>query len=69
MRQQIKRHVGIPVCVGIGASKTLAKLANHVAKKDPRCQGVCDLNTFSPSALDDLLSPLSRRRSVGGGQT
>lgn len=71
MRQQIKRHVGIPVCVGIGASKTLAKLANHVAKKDPRCQGVCDLNTYSPSALDDLLArfPVGEVWGVGRRST
>jgi DNA polymerase V len=32
---------GIPVSVGIAATKTLAKVANHRAKKDPACQGVC----------------------------
>lgn len=33
IRQAVKRHVGIPVCVGIAETKTLAKLANHCAKK------------------------------------
>ncbi|MCB0072856.1 MAG: DNA polymerase V subunit UmuC, partial [Caldilineaceae bacterium] len=28
MRQQVKQWLGLPVCVGIGATKTLAKLAN-----------------------------------------
>ena len=37
------RWTGIPTCVGIGATKTLAKLANFVAKKRPVYQGVCDL--------------------------
>src|SRR3989304_5438472 len=32
IRSTIKQCVGIPVCVGIAPSKTLAKLANHVAK-------------------------------------
>ena len=32
-----------PTCVGIGPTKTLAKLANHVAKKNPELGGVCDL--------------------------
>lgn len=33
MRGQIRQWTGLPVCVGIGPSKTLAKLANHTAKK------------------------------------
>lgn len=34
---------GLPTCVGIGPTKKLAKLANHVAKKNPDLGGVCDL--------------------------
>lgn len=33
IRLQVKQWVGIPVCVGFGATKTLTKLANHCAKK------------------------------------
>jgi DNA polymerase V len=33
MRARIGQYTGLPVCVGIGPSKTLAKLANHCAKK------------------------------------
>ena len=47
IRQRIKQWVGLPVCVGIGASKTLAKLANHIAKKNPEFDGVCDLNSMA----------------------
>ena len=32
MRQAVLQRVGIPTCVGVGPTKTLAKLANHVAK-------------------------------------
>ena len=32
MREQILAWVGIPCCVGLGPTKTLAKLANHIAK-------------------------------------
>ncbi|MGA0585319.1 MAG: DNA polymerase V subunit UmuC, partial [Castellaniella sp.] len=32
IRQRVLRWVGIPTCVGIGATKTLAKLSNHLAK-------------------------------------
>ena len=35
MRQQIWKWLGLPVCVGIGRSKTEAKIANHIAKKIP----------------------------------
>lgn len=31
---KVKQYTGIPVSVGIGSTKTLAKVANHVAKKD-----------------------------------
>ena len=44
MRQRIKQWTGLPVCVGVGPSKTLAKFANHLAKKNPEFQGVCDLH-------------------------
>src|SRR5690606_35374579 len=37
--------------VGIGPTKTLAKLANHLAKKLPRLQGVCDLSELSTADL------------------
>lgn len=43
IRQAVKRNVGIPVCVGIAETKTLAKLANHCAKKGLEGNGgVCD---------------------------
>jgi DNA polymerase V len=37
------RHTGIPVSIGIGLTKTLAKEANHVAKTQPDTGGVCAL--------------------------
>ena len=33
LRQTVRQHTGIPVCVGIGPTKTLAKLANRLARK------------------------------------
>lgn len=42
LRETTRRWTGIPTCVGIGPTKTLAKLANRFAKKDPG--GVCDLS-------------------------
>lgn len=46
--QQIKKTVfqttGIPVCVGMAPTKTLAKLANYAAKKWKKTGGVLDLS-------------------------
>jgi DNA polymerase V len=59
MRGKIKLWTGLPVCVGVGASKTLAKLANHIAKKRPEYNGVCNLNQFQPYQLNKLLSEIA----------
>ena len=47
IRERVGRWTGIPVCVGIGPTKTLAKLANHVAKKHPRSKGVFNYNALT----------------------
>lgn len=47
MRARIKQWTGLPVCVGIGPTKTLAKFANHLAKKNPMFDGVCDLHVLT----------------------
>ncbi|MEJ5977612.1 Y-family DNA polymerase [Novosphingobium sp. PS1R-30] len=43
MSAQVRRWTTIPTCVGIGPTKTLAKLANAAAKKNPLFNGVADL--------------------------
>ncbi|MEG3640822.1 Y-family DNA polymerase [Magnetococcus sp. PR-3] len=43
IHNQVKRWTGIPVSVGIAPTKTLAKVANHYAKKFPTFNGVLDL--------------------------
>jgi len=43
VRSTVLRHTGIPVSIGAGRTKTLAKAANHLAKKRPACRGVCVL--------------------------
>lgn len=57
LKQAVFQQIGIPVAVGIAVNKTLAKLANHIAKQDPQLQGV-----FEIEGLDD--SQLLRRLSV-----
>ena len=68
MREIIGRWVGIPVCVGIGPTKTLAKLANHVAKKHPRSKGVFNYNDLSDAQQIKLLSTLPVNEVWGVGR-
>jgi len=44
IRQAVFKTTGIPVCVGMGPTKTLAKLANFAAKKWKKTGGVLDLS-------------------------
>jgi DNA polymerase V len=55
----IKRATGVPVRIGFGATKTLAKVATLLAKRDPSTQGVVDLVHLSPTARDTLLQTIS----------
>jgi DNA polymerase V len=72
IRSDIKQCIGIPVCIGIAPSKTLAKLANHVAKEQKQYHSVCDFNALTPRVLDNLLAKIEvgvvwgvGRRSTG----
>ncbi len=64
IRSRILQWVGIPCCVGIGATKTLAKLANHIAKTAERKPGsyparlaqVCNLSALSPPELKETFT-------------
>lgn len=64
IRARINQWVGIPCGVGIGQTKTLAKLANHIAKTAERKPGsypaelaqVCNLAALPPQDLDDVLA-------------
>ena len=64
IRNRLQRWLGLPACVGIGPTKTLAKLANHVAKSAVRKPGsypeefgfVCDLARLPSSDLDAVLA-------------
>lgn len=41
IRNEVKRLTGIPVSIGVGPNKTLAKLTSHIAKKQPSYDGIC----------------------------
>jgi len=59
IRQAVKRNVGIPVCVGIADTKTLAKLANHCAKKGLAGEnGICDFGQLNEQQRSSLFTSL-----------
>ena len=53
LRQTILQHTGIPVSIGIASTKTLAKVANHKAKKDDSLNGVCSFVNYNN--IDQIL--------------
>ena len=63
IRDRILRGIGIPTCIGIAPTKTMAKLANHVAKDAERKPGsyppelmrVCNFAELSPEQLQDIM--------------
>lgn len=59
MRRRVQQWLGLPVGVGIGSTKTLAKLANHLAKRQPEWAGVCDFGALDAPAQDALLAGLA----------
>ncbi len=69
MRRQVRQWVGIPVCVGIAPTKTLAKLANHCAKKAlAGADGVCDFGRLDKSEYEALLASLPVEEIWGVGR-
>jgi len=68
IRGTIRQCVGIPVCIGIAPSKTLAKLANHVAKKQKQFHSVCDFNAMTVRMLDNLLAKIGVSEVWGVGR-
>lgn len=75
VRERILQWVGIPSCVGIAQTKTLAKFANHVAKSADRKPGsypanmakVCNLATLGPGELQELMAATAVQETWGVG--
>lgn len=76
IRARILQWVGIPCGIGIGATKTLAKLANHIAKTAERKPGsypehlaqVCDLSALTPLELEAVLAATKVNEVWGVGR-
>jgi DNA polymerase V len=65
IRATVLQHVGVPVCVGIAPTKTLAKLANYAAKKFKATQGVVDLRDQKRQQRLMEITPVSEVWGVG----
>lgn len=55
LKNKVVRWTGIPVCVGMGRTKVLSKLANRVAKKYPTLGGVFDIDSLTEERYRKLL--------------
>jgi len=57
IRRTVLRWTGIPVSIGIGPTKTLAKVANHLAKHTSANEGVWSLAEAPPRPPRRMISP------------
>jgi DNA polymerase V len=64
-RAAVLRETKIPTCIGIGETKTKAKLANFIAKKRPAFEGVCDLRNAAACAALYPTIPLDEVWGIG----
>lgn len=68
IRETVLQWTGIPVSVGIAPTKTLAKVANHIAKNSEKYDGVFQLT--GRKEIEEALSKLSPEDIWGiGGRT
>lgn len=72
MGQAIRSHVmkwtNLPVCAGFGGTKTLAKAANHIAKKRRSFNGVCDLSSMPYDEVNAIFSEIDASEIWGIGR-
>jgi len=59
IRATVRQWTGIPVSIGLGVTKTLAKIANRMAKKDPAGHGVLDLTALPEAEVDRRLAAVA----------
>lgn len=68
IRSRIRQWTGLTVCVGIGSTKTRAKLANHIAKKNPEWAGSFDLESLDAAEQRRWLSAIDVSEVWGVGR-
>lgn len=68
MRLKAQQWLGLPCCIGIGRSKTEAKISNHLAKKNKYFNGVCNLAEMDPCSAEQLLAQVDVGEVWGVGR-
>ena len=63
--RRVRRWVGIPVSVGIAPTRTLAKVANHFAKRYSGYRGVCVIDTDEKREKALALTPIDDVWGIG----
>lgn len=67
MRARVRQVTQITCGIGLGSTRTRAKLANHVAKQGVSCDGVFDLEALTAAEQTALLRQLPVRQVWGVG--
>lgn len=63
----VLQETGIPVSVGIAATKSLSKIATEIVKTHPQYHGVLDLTSCTQQQLDEFLAQVDIREVWGIG--
>lgn len=63
--RRVRRETGIPVSIGIAATKTLAKVANHFAKRYAGYRGVCVIDSDEKMRKALALTPINDVWGIG----
>lgn len=65
LKDTVAQWTGLPICVGISTTPTLAKLANHGAKQYPKTGGVVDLTPESRREKLLAITPIDEIWGIG----
>lgn len=68
IKDTLWKWLALPVCVGIGRSKTEAKMANHVAKKNKHFNGICNFVEMDPCIKEYVLNDIEVSEVWGVGR-
>ena len=59
LRRDVRQRAKLPTCIGVGLSKTLATIANRIAKCNPALGGVCDLQDPAEREKNFVAMPIA----------
>ncbi|WP_152208287.1 translesion error-prone DNA polymerase V subunit UmuC [Marinobacter changyiensis] len=65
VKDRVAQWTGLPICVGVSTTLTLAKLANHGAKQYPKTGGVVDLTSLERQQKLLAITPVEEIWGIG----